>query len=488
MKPWKRPTLIALASAVLASLMLPSAALAAGADQITPDQLQYNLNSLWIFIAAVLVLFMQAGFAFLEIGFSRGKNVGTVIAKILTNMGIAFVVFWAIGYSLAFSEGNSLIGGLDFAFSSNTGPGGNYSDSAFWIYQFAFVAVSMAILWGTTLERIKFSCYILFGLVFAGIIYPMVAHWTWASTGWLYTMGVQDYAGSGVVHLCGASAGLAATLVLGARKGKFVDGRPQPIPGHSMPWFGLACIILLVGWFGFNPGSGFAADPRVAEVAVVTLAGGLAGVIGALLTTVALQKTIDIGMVGNGLIAGLVAITAPSGYVVPWAALLIGLVGGVIVVSGVLAFERMRIDDPVGALSAHGLAGIWGVLACGFFAAPALVLEGQTKGLVYGGGLSQLWTQVVATIATFVFVFGVSYVAFRLIKTTIGIRVSEAEEEAGLDISEHGMYGYPEQFIPASELIGSGLPGTASHASNVFSKSLSSTQRPGAEGAVGGES
>lgn len=477
----KKPVLIA-AFAVLASLVLPASALAATADEV-----QYNLDSLWIFIAAVFVLFMQAGFAFLEIGFSRGKNVGTVVAKILTNLGIAFIAYWVIGYSFAFSGGNGLIGNFDNLFLSKIGVGASqilsdgstYSEWSFWIFQFAFVAVSLAIVWGTTLERIKFSSYIIFGTVFAGIIYPVVSHWSWASSGWLFTKGVQDYAGSGVVHLVGASAALAATLVLGARKGKFTGGKPQAIPGHSMPWFGLACLILLFGWFGFNPGSGLAANARVAEVAVVTLAGGIAGVLGALLTSVWKQKTIDIGMVGNGLIAGLVAITAPSGYVVTWAALPIGFIAGVIVVLGVFMFDRLRIDDPVGALSAHGLAGIWGVLACGIFAFPEFVLEGQSKGLIYGGGFSQLWTQAVATVATFAFVFVVSYGVFFAIKHTIGMRVSEAEEDAGLDISEHGMYGYPEQFIPASELIGSGMPGTATHSSSVLHKPTQPAQPAG---------
>jgi Amt family ammonium transporter len=458
--------------ALIALLMLPSSALAATAEEV-----QYNLDSIWILIAAILVIFMQAGFAFLEIGFSRGKNVGTVVAKILTNLGIAFVAYWVIGYSFAFSGGNSLIGNFDNLFLGNIGVGASqvlsdssaYSEWSFWIFQFAFVAVSLAIVWGTTLERIKFSSYVIFGTVFAALIYPMVSHWSWAPTGWLFTKGVQDYAGSGVVHLVGASAALAATLVLGARKGKYVGGRPQAIPGHSMPWFGLACLILLVGWFGFNPGSGLAANARAAEVAVVTLAGGVAGVLGALITSRLVQKTIDIGMVGNGLIAGLVAITAPSGYVVTWAALPIGLIAGVIVVLGVFMFDKLRIDDPVGALSAHGLAGIWGVLACGLFAFPEFVLEGQSKGLFYGGGFSQLWTQTVATVATFAFVFVASYAVFYAIKVTIGMRVSEAEEDAGLDISEHGMYGYPEQFIPSSELVGSGMPGTASHASSVLS-------------------
>lgn len=494
----RKSTIAAVAVGVVGALLLPSTALAMPETLTDSDAANFvfNLNTLWITLAAALVIFMQAGFAFLEIGFSRGKNAGTIVAKILVNMSVAAVLYWAIGFSLAYGEGNGFIGDLGNLFLGNIGVGGaqvaaqgtfsavneagiGFSGWSDWLFQYAFVAVSLAIVWGTMIERIKFGVYILFGIVFAGLIYPIVSHWTWGG-GWLSELGVQDFAGSGVVHLCGATAGLAGLLVLGARKGKYVDGISRAIPGHNMPLFGLACLILLVGWFGFNPGSELAADGRVGEIAVVTLLGAIGGVIGAYITSLLVQKTIDIGMVGNGLIAGLVAITAPSGYVIAWAAIPIGLVAGVIVVLGVLGFDRIRLDDPVGALSAHGLAGIWGTLSCGIFAFPALVLDGQTKGLIYGGGFGQLWTQVVATVATFAFVFVTSYAIFMLIKATYGVRVSGAEEDAGLDISEHGMYGYPEQFIPASELVGSGMPGTPTHASSVLA-SPSSTKPAGAQ-------
>lgn len=482
----RKSTIAAAAVGVLGALLVPSSAFALPETLTDSDaaNIVFNLNTLWITLAAVLVIFMQAGFAFLEIGFSRGKNSGTIVAKILVNMSVAMVMYWAIGFSLAYGPGNGFIGDLSNLFLKDIGPGAaqvapsgtfaavngegiGYSGWSDWLFQYAFVAVSLAIVWGTMIERIKFGVYIIFGIFFAGVIYPVVSHWTWGG-GWLSEMGVQDFAGSGVVHLCGATAGLAGCLVLGARKGKYVDGVSRAIPGHNMPLFGLACFILLIGWFGFNPGSELAADGRVGEIAVVTLLGALGGVVGAFITTLAVQKTIDIGMVGNGLIAGLVAITAPAGYVVAWAAIPIGIIGGIIVVFGVLGFDKARIDDPVGALSAHGLAGIWGVISCGIFTFPEFVLEGQSKGLWYGGGFSQMWTQIVATVATFAFVFVVSYALFYLIKVTYGVRVSEAEEDAGLDISEHGMYGYPEQFIPASELVGSGMPGTPSHASTVL--------------------
>lgn len=478
----QKPIILVAALAALGALLLPSAAFAAGP---TIDVAVFQLNTLWMLLAAVLVIFMQAGFAFLEIGFSRGKNAGTIVAKILVNMSVAAIVYFVVGYSLAFTEGNAFIGGLDDLFVSGVSGGttdaaDGYSGWAFWIFQYAFCAVSLAIVWGTTLERIKFGVYVIYGIVFAGFIYPAVSHWVWAADGWLFTDGVQDFAGSSVVHLTGATAGLAATLLLGARKGKYVDGKARAIPGHNMPLFGLACLILLVGWFGFNPGSQLSADGRIAEIGVVTLLGGVAGVIGALIMGFIIMKTIDIGMVGNGLIAGLVAITAPSGYVFAWAALPIGLVAGVVVVLGVFMFEKLRIDDPVGALSAHGLAGIWGTLSCGIFTAKVLTLEGQSSGLIYGGGFDQLLTQTIAVVATFAFVFAASFIVFAIIKATYGLRVTEAEEDAGLDISEHGMYGYPEQFIPASELVGPGMPGTPSHASSVLAEPPTSSAPAGA--------
>jgi Amt family ammonium transporter len=307
----------------------------------------------------------------------------------------------------------------------------------------------------------KFAAYIPFALVFAGIIYPLIAHWGFG--GGIFAEigdGVQDFAGSSVVHLTGATAALSALIFLGPRKGKYgPDGKPRAIPGHNMPLFGLGVIILWLGWFGFNAGSTLGtADNKFAEVFIVTNLGAAGGVIGALVMTRIRQKTLDVGMIGNGAIAGLVAITAPSGYVEFWAAPIIGLIGGLIVVMGVLFFDRIRLDDPVGALSAHGLAGIWGTLACGIFTSPRLAdgVGVGTEGLIYGGGLGQLGTQAAAVGLTFAVVFILSSITFLAIKATIGLRVSDEDEVAGLDIAEHGMYGYPEQFIPQTELEGYG--------------------------------
>ena len=440
------------------------------------------VNTLWVLIAAVLVLFMQAGFAMLEVGFSRQKNAGTGIAKILTNMSIAAICYWAVGFAIAFGSADvlgissAIVGsnGFFLQFSGNGAtafPVMGVSDATVevkWLFQFAFCAVSLAIVWGSTLERIKYAAYVIYAIVFASLIYPIGSHWVFGG-GWLQNgdtgllpTGMQDFAGSTAVHLIGATGAFAALLLLGPRRGKYgPDGKPRAIPGHSMPLVGLGTLILFVGWFGFNAGSTLGiGDVRMAEVAVVTVLGCAGGIIGAFVATQIKQRTIDIGMVANGAIAGLVAITAPSGYVEAWAGPIIGFVGGVLVVFAVIWIDK-RIDDPVGALSAHGLAGIWGTLACGIFTAPRLAqynaFGDPDGGLLYSGQFTQLIAQAVGVLVAFSFVFGLSYLTFAAIKATIGLRVTEEEEIAGLDIVEHGMYGYPEQFIPESE-IGSGLP------------------------------
>jgi Amt family ammonium transporter len=427
---------------------------------MTGRVLATELDAVWLVVAAVLVMFMQAGFAAVEIGFSRGKNAGTVVAKVLVNFSIASVVWWLCGFALAFGGGAWLVGDSGFllhvgerlsAGSPIAGPV-TPADTAFVLFQLVFCAVSLAIVWGTTLERIRFVAYPVYGVVFAALIYPLVAHWIFGG-GLLGDVGegMQDFAGSTVVHLTGATGGLAALLLLGPRRGKYgPDGRPRAIPGHSMPMFGLGVLILWLGWFGFNAGSTLtAAGARFAEVALVTNLAAAAGVLGAAVTVAALTRRLDVGMIGNGAIAALVAITAPAGYVELWAAPVIGLVAGVLVVFCVLAIDRV-LDDPVGALSAHGAAGIWGTLACGLFASPRLVdgpgVPGQA-GLVYNGSFEQLGVQALGVVLVFAVVFTLSYLTFSAIKAVFGLRVAETEEREGLDIVEHGMYGYPEQFI-----------------------------------------
>ena len=442
-------------------------------DGPTLETVVDELNWTWVIVAAALVFFMQAGFALLEIGFSRGKNAGMGIAKILVNFSIATIGWWVAGFAIAFGGAGWLAGASGFLFQFGrdytlfgehvTAGGG---DAAFFVFQFMFCAASLAIVWGTTLEHMKFAAYLPFAVVFSVVIYPLIAHWGFGGglfsagrLGGLYGDGVQDFAGSSVVHLTGATAAFAALLLLGPRRGKYTaDGKPRAIPGHNMPLFGLGVVILWLGWFGFNGGSTLGTGAgRFAEVVGVTNLGAAGGVIGAMVIGRLKQRTLDIGMIGNGAIAGLVAITAPSGYVEFWAAPIIGAVAGVIVVYGVLAIDK-RLDDPVGALSAHGLAGVWGTLACGLFTSPRLAeTVGIGKaGLFYSGDPGQLGVQALAVAFTFVAVFAMSYGTLRVIKAVMGLRVAPEHEEAGLDISEHGMYGYPEQFIPAAELVGYG--------------------------------
>jgi Amt family ammonium transporter len=456
--------------AVLAALVLPGSALAdtfdaAGAGKL-PDTV--GINSTWVIVAGCLVMFMQAGFAFLEIGFSRGKNAGTVIAKILANFSIAAICYWAVGFAFAFGGPLGHVLGThgfllqDFGDPQKAFPVMGLSDATIeskWFFQFVFCGVSLAIVWGTTLERIKFGVYLIYGVIFSAFIYPLVSGWVFGG-GWLQNnIHMQDFAGSTAVHLIGATGAFAALLLLGPRRGKYgPDRKPRAIPGHNMPLFGLGIFILWLGWFGFNPGSTLnATDGRFTEVLLVTQLAACAGVLGGIFTAYFKTKKIDIGMAGNGAIAALVAITAPSGYVSPWAAIPIGLVAGVIVVLGVYAIDK-KLDDPVGALSAHGLAGIWGTLSCGIFTNPDLAKYNAVgkAGIIYNGSFSQLGAQALGVVVAFGTVFVLSFATFWVIKKTYGLRVTAEEEDAGLDITEHGMYGYPEQFIPEPELIGYG--------------------------------
>src|SRR5437763_3018696 len=430
----------ATALGALVALALPAVASADTFDRAGSTGLLQSvaINSIWVIVAGVRVMFMQAGFAFLEIGFSRGKNAGTVIAKILTNFSIAGLMYWAVGFAFAFGGPLGHIIGThgfflrDFGDPAKAFPIMGFSDATVeskWFFQFVFCAVSLAIVWGTTLERIKFGVYIIYAVVFSAVIYPIASHWVFGG-GWLQTsVGMQDFAGSTAVHLIGATGALAVLLQLGPRRGKYgPDGRPRAIPGHNMPLFGLGVLILWLGWFGFNPGSTLnAADGRFAEILLITNLAAAAGVLAAVATARIKTKNIDIGMSGNGAIAALVAITAPSGYVEIWAAPIIGVVAGVIVVLGVYFVDKY-IDDPVGALSAHGMAGIWGTLSCGLFTAPRLAqynaFGDPHGGLWYSGNFTQLAAQAIGFTIAFMFVFSMSFATFWIIKKTYGLRVS----------------------------------------------------------------
>ncbi|MFY9264759.1 MAG: ammonium transporter [Solirubrobacterales bacterium] len=459
-----------------------------GAAQAAPTDAQLletnsAVNTLWVLICALLVFFMQAGFAALEVGLVRGKNAGSIIAKVVFNTAISAVAFWAVGFAIGFGGGGDgsgeLFGSTGFFLQGFDDPLAAFpamgaSDASIYakfLFQWGFAAVVLAIAVGPLVERVKFSTYIVFGLIFTGLIYPLAAHWVYGG-GFLQQWGMQDFAGSTAVHLVGAAAGLAGVLLLGPRRGKYRDGKSRPIPGHSLPMFGLGILILWFGWFGFNAGSTFGAiGNRFAEVAVVTNLSVASGVIGAAITNWRYERNYDIAMIGNGAIAGAVAITAPSGYVAIWAAIPIGAIGGMIVTLG-LRWIDGKTDDPIGAITAHGMAGVWGTLAAGIFCLPRLAETNAIGaraggdflgGLIYSGSFKQLGVQAAGALIVGAFVFVASLAIFEVIKATIGLRVEALEEDDGIDISEHGMYGYPEVFIPPTELADPGIPGATSY-------------------------
>ncbi len=455
--------------ALLATLALPTLAWAADASApatLTAADLapiKISIDTTWTVVAAVLVMFMQAGFAMLEAGFVRMKNAGHTAVKNLIIFSIASVFYWAFGFAIAFGSGNPFAGlsgwfmtvapdQVDKVFGALSWA--NVPLAAKYLFQVVFLGVSLAIVWGGLAERAKLTVYVIYGILFSIIIYPVISHWIWGG-GWLSGLGMQDFAGSTVVHLTGATAALAGALLLGPRIGKFKkDGTPNAIPGHSMPLVVLGAIILWFGWFGFNPGSTMSAlNPEpgyFAYIAMTTNIAAAAGVLAAFFTAWLLLKKPDMSMTANGAIAALVAITATCAFVDPWASVVIGAVAGIIAVVGVLLVDRLKIDDPVGAVAVHGFAGIWGTLANGLFATPDRVklLAVGTPGLFYGGGFHQLIVQAEGVIACSAFVFAVSFAIFFALKLVNGLRVDKEDEVEGLDAAEHGIPGYPEIVIP----------------------------------------
>jgi len=430
---------------------------------MSTKELAFAASTIWVVVTAILVLFMQAGFAFLEAGLTRMKNVGHIAAKNVLILAIASIVYYLVGFGIAFGDGgNGFVGGSGFVptvdqlLTIGEAPFSWFAAvpaAAGYLFEVAFAAVSLAIVWGAMAERTRLWVYFVFGIVFT-LIYSLVSHWIWSGDGWLFAKGMQDFAGSTVVHYQGALAGLAGALLLGPRIGKFVGGKPQAIPGHNMAYTTLGVIILWFGWFGFNPGSTLSVDfggiGFFAYVALNTNIAAAAGVLGAVTTSWIVIKKPDLSMMLNGAIAALVAITAACAFVAPWAAIVIGFVAGVIVVVGSLLVERVGIDDPVGAIAAHGMSGVWGTLALGFLTVPKLAenLGTGQGGLFYGGGFHQLGIQALGLLAVGAFTFTTSFVVLWLMKVTVGIRTEPEVEAAGLDVSEHGMWGYPEFYIP----------------------------------------
>ena len=391
-------------------------------------ELATYVESLWIVVAGILVMFMQPGFMLVETGFTRSKNSVNIVMKNFMDFSVGAITYWAFGFALAY--GGTTLGGF-LAYGSFFLEG----DSITYFFQVVFAATAATIVSGAVAERTKFSAYLLFQPFICGVIYPIVTHWVWSGQGWLGDLGFIDFAGSGVVHMVGGFAALAGVQIVGPRIGKYDDnGNPQVIPGSSMVAGALGVFILWFGWYGFNVGSALAAvDVDLAAIAVTTTLSASAGSITAMYTSMISGKP-NVGMTLNGALAGLVGITAGCANVNNLGAVLIGLVSGVLVVYSINFLEKKGFDDAVGAVSVHGICGIWGVLAVAIF--------DTTDGLVYGGGATLFLPQLIGILAIGVWAYGTSFLVFKVIDSTVGLRVTAEEEIAGLDATEHGTSAY----------------------------------------------
>lgn len=421
-------------------LLLTSTTLALGDEEapLTAEAVLGDVDVLWTCLAAFFVFFMQAGFCLVESGFTRAKNACNIVMKNAMDLAFGSIAFWAIGFGLMFGTTSGWFGQSMFFFGdADTAP----FDWAFLIFQTVFCATAATIVSGAVAERTKFTGYIAYTLAITIVVYPIFGCWCWnglvsdTGAGWLEGKGFLDFAGSTVVHSIGGWAALAGALVIGPRLGKYgKDGRVNAIPGHNIPLAALGVFILWLGWFGFNPGSTTAVGGgSFALICVTTNLAAAGGAVIAMLTSWIMFKKPDPSFTLNGALAGLVSITAGCDIMTPAMALLTGAIGGAIVVFSVLAFDRIKIDDPVGAISVHGVCGAWGTLAIGLFSSEA--------------GMTQLGIQAMGVAAGFLWAFPVSLLIFLAIKYTIGLRVSEEEEMRGLDICEHGMHAYPPSFV-----------------------------------------
>jgi ammonium transporter, Amt family len=428
-------------------------------EPLAAEAVQAVLDNIWVLIAAVLVIFMQAGFALVEAGLTRAKSVANIMMKNLMDFSVGVLAFAAVGFAFAFGAGNDFIGTEGFFLnpSSFSEGWGNLTLPTFFIFQAAFAATAATIVSGAMAERTKFKSYFVYSILITAVVYPIVVHWVWGG-GWLANLDTpyHDFAGSSVVHMVGGVAAAVGAAFLGPRIGKYgPDGKPRAIPGHSIPFAIIGVFILFIGWFGFNPGSQLAADTAVPAIAVTTLLAGAAGGVIAMLVTWLKSGKPDVAMAGNGVLAGLVGITAGCAALSNWGAVIVGAIAGAIVVFSVLFFDRVRIDDPVGAVSVHGVCGAWGVIAVGLFAVEDSDFWAQ--GLLYGGGADQLISQIIGVVAIAAFTAIAMSIIFAAIKLTIGLRVPENEEIEGLDVHEHGYPGYGPDILAgagADSLVG----------------------------------
>jgi Amt family ammonium transporter len=492
MKPWSKPVsgllkltgLLAFLTALTPVFGQEAAAAAPAAPAIDPaalSSLRVGLDTVWVLVAGMLVFWMNAGFALVESGLCQAKNCVNILAKNFIVFGLSTLSFFVLGWGLMFGDGTPWMGttGLFFVSGADNSPALgaayasmnpfsttvyegvysaiNWTPTPLWakfFFQLVFAGTAATIVSGAVAERIKFSSFIIFSLILVAVIYPISGHWIWGAgllgstpteSGITAFFGnFRDFAGSTVVHSVGGWAALAGVIVLGARRGKFKDGKVHPIPGHNMTSAALGVLILWLGWFGFNPGSTMAAmdGSAIAHILVNTNIAAATGSIGALITAWALLKKPDFSMVLNGCLAGLVAITAPCAFVSITSGALIGFIGGIAVVLAVIFFDKVQLDDPVGALSVHLVNGIWGTLALGLFYNTDIAKSVAALDTGLGRG-AQFLAQLKGVILVGGFVFVASLVAWYVLKAVAGIRVSAEEESEGLDIGEHGNEAYP---------------------------------------------
>ena len=408
------------------------------ANVVEQKELISAIDTVWVSICAAIIFLMEGGFALLEAGFVRAKNAMSIIAKVIIDITFGGLAFYAVGFGIAYGASNGW-----FAFDTgitedDLGLGLTVSNELFWFIQLGFAIAAISIVSGAVAERMKVWAYAIFVVIFCSIMYPLAANWVWNPNGWLALRGFNDFAGSAAVHAMGGFAALAAAIVLGPRLGKYdADGNPVAIPGHNLPLAAVGGFILWFGWFGFNPGSTLGAVGNwelIGTIASNTFLASAAGGISTMLYTYFKYGQIDVTMTINGVLAGLVAVTAGCNVVDSGSAIIIGLIAGTLVDVAVIFIDRLKIDDPVGAIAVHGVNGLFGTVAVGLFAA-----EG---GLFFGGGADLLVTQVIGVLAIGSFSFIITFIIMKIMKKTIGIRVNRSEETAGIDAVSFGVEAY----------------------------------------------
>ena len=405
---------------------------------VEQPQLINAIDTIWVAICGAIIFFMEGGFALLEAGFVRSKNAMSIIAKVIIDVTFGGIAFYLIGFGIAYGNSNGWFAFDTGITTKDLGLGLTVSNKLFWFIQLGFAIAAISIVSGAVAERMKIWSYAIYVFIFCAVMYPLVANWVWNPNGWLAVRGFNDFAGSAAVHAMGGFSALAAAIVLGPRIGKYrKNGDVNAIPGHNLPLAAIGAFILWFGWFGFNPGSTLGAVGNwelIGTVATNTFLASAAGGISTMFYTYFRYGQIDITMTINGVLAGLVAITAGCNLVGPNAAIIIGLIAGILVDIAVLYIDKLKIDDPVGAIAVHGVNGFFGALAVGLFATDG--------GLFFGGGTAMLATQALGVFVIGAFGFVFTFILMKIMQKTVGIRISKVEESAGIDAVSFGVEAY----------------------------------------------